>query len=109
MTGLYIHIPFCVKKCKYCDFNSYSNCENLYEDYFLCLNKEIEKYKDLTFDTVYIGGGTPTVPPNYYLTRLVENIKNKTENCEITVECNPGTVSFDDFKNFSNVQRRKTH
>ena len=103
MTGLYIHIPFCVKKCKYCDFNSYSNCENLYEDYFLCLNKEIEKYNNLTFDTVYIGGGTPTVPPNHYLTELVENIKNKAENCEITVECNPGTVSFDDFKNLKSA------
>lgn len=99
MTGLYIHIPFCVKKCKYCDFNSYSNCSDLYEDYFKCLDREIQRIENITFDTIYIGGGTPTVPPNYYLTKLVESIKNRTENCEITVECNPGTVTLSDFEN----------
>ncbi|MBE7011668.1 MAG: oxygen-independent coproporphyrinogen III oxidase [Ruminococcaceae bacterium] len=103
MTGLYIHIPFCVKKCKYCDFNSYSGCESLYEDYFMCLEKEIEKYEDVLFDTVYIGGGTPTVPPNYLLIGLIEKIKNKTEDCEITVECNPGTVMLTDFENLKSV------
>ncbi len=100
MTGLYIHIPFCVQKCKYCDFNSFSGLEDLFEDYFLCLEKEILKTAEdgAIFDTVYIGGGTPTAPPNKYLVNLIKSIKNITENCEITVECNPGTVSFDELK-----------
>ncbi len=100
MPGLYIHIPFCKQKCKYCDFNSFSGLEDLFEDYFLCLEKEIKAVaaENLVFDTVYIGGGTPTAPPNYYLTGLIEKIKNITSDCEITVECNPGTVSYDDLK-----------
>lgn len=99
MTGLYIHIPFCVRKCKYCDFNSYSGYADLYEQYFSCLEKELENYKNIIFDTIYIGGGTPTVPPNHYLKNLIKNITNKTADCEITVECNPGTVSLSDFEN----------
>lgn len=93
MAGLYIHIPFCVKKCNYCDFNSYGGFESLFEDYFLCLKKELSCLKEKVFDTVYIGGGTPTAPPNKYLTDLIENIPNLKKVSEITVECNPGTVS----------------
>ncbi len=101
MCGLYIHIPFCKKKCKYCDFNSYCGLEDLHEAYFACLEKEVaETAKNgVIFDTVYIGGGTPTAPDNRYLVNLIKNIKNKTDDAEITVECNPGTVSFDDLKN----------
>ncbi|MBR2916662.1 MAG: radical SAM protein, partial [Clostridia bacterium] len=101
MCGLYIHIPFCIKKCKYCDFNSFSNMENLFEDYFACIKKEIDRIKTegLVFDTVYIGGGTPTAVPNHFLTEVIKSIENRTENCEITVECNPGTVSKDDLEN----------
>ncbi len=101
MTGLYVHIPFCVQKCKYCDFNSFSGLEDLFEDYFVCLEKEIAKTADqgIIFDTVYIGGGTPTAPPNKYLVNLIKSIKNVTQNCEITVECNPGTASLLDLEN----------
>ena len=101
MTGLYIHIPFCVKKCSYCDFNSYSNCENLFDSYFKCLKKEIIRVREegVVFDTVYIGGGTPTFPPNHYLTDLIKYIDNITADCEITVECNPKTVSPEDLEN----------
>ena len=101
MCGLYIHIPFCVQKCKYCDFNSFSGLEGLFDDYFSCLDKEIERTKkngDI-FDTIYIGGGTPTAVDNFYLTGLIKSITNRTENCEITVECNPGTAGFDDLIN----------
>ncbi len=102
MCGLYVHIPFCVKKCKYCDFNSFSGfSEEIQSEYFSCLEKEVEKtIKDgLIFDTVYIGGGTPTAPPNYLLVNLIKSITNRTEDCEITVECNPGTVTFAELQN----------
>lgn len=101
MCGLYIHIPFCVKKCKYCDFNSFCNMEDLFEDYFLCLKSEIARIKaeGVVFDTVYFGGGTPTAVPNYYLTDLIKAIDNRTNDAEITVECNPGTVSKEDLEN----------
>ncbi len=105
MTGLYIHIPFCKQKCKYCDFNSFSGLEGLFEDYFLCLEKEIEftAQKGLLFDTVYIGGGTPTAPPNKYLVKLIKSVKNVTSGCEITVECNPGTVTYSDLVSLKNA------
>lgn len=101
MCGLYIHIPFCIKKCKYCDFNSYCGLDDLHEAYFACLEKEVlEAAKNgVIFDTVYIGGGTPTAVDNKYLVNLIKNIKNKTDDAEVTVECNPGTVSFNDLKN----------
>ncbi len=101
MCGLYIHIPFCKAKCKYCDFNSFCNMENLFEDYFECLKSEITRIKaeEVVFDTVYIGGGTPTAVPNHYLTDLIKSVNNRTKDAEITVECNPGTVSEKDLEN----------
>ena len=100
MTGLYIHIPFCKKKCNYCDFNSYCGLDDMHEAYFSCIEKEVlQTAKDgIVFDTVYIGGGTPTVPDNKYLVNLIKNIKNITSDAEVTVECNPGTVSLEDLK-----------
>ena len=100
MCGLYIHIPFCVKKCKYCDFNSFCNMEDLFEDYFVCLKSEIARIKaeGVVVDTIYIGGGTPTAVPCHYLTDLIEQIDNRAKDAEITVECNPGTVSKDDLQ-----------
>lgn len=105
MCGLYIHIPFCVKKCKYCDFNSFSGLDGLVPDYLACLQKEIEEIKKngSVFDTIYIGGGTPTAMDNSYLTGLIEGVTNRTDDCEITVECNPGTVSQADLKNLRNA------
>ncbi len=65
MAGIYIHIPFCKHKCTYCDFTSFPNRLNFAEAYLACVIKEIEmrgeQLKEKTFDTVYIGGGTPSV------------------------------------------------
>ncbi|GAA0181923.1 radical SAM family heme chaperone HemW [Clostridium sediminicola] len=92
--SLYIHIPFCMKKCLYCDFPSYSNMESYMMDYSNALAKEIEKLDYDNFYTIFIGGGTPT-----YLSlegwRIISNaIKNKIKNkfTEFTVEVNPGTA-----------------
>ena len=63
--GIYVHIPFCIRKCNYCDFPSYSNMDNIFSQYTNALCKEIEfvseKYKNGLVDTIFFGGGTPSV------------------------------------------------
>lgn len=93
--GLYLHIPFCVKKCGYCDFYSVEDRE-LMKEYVSALLLHIRSYGKVcsgyTVDTVYIGGGTPTCLGPKYLGRILQEIRNKfplTEDVEITVECNP--------------------
>ena len=67
MSGIYLHIPFCKHKCTYCDFTSFPNRLNFAEAYMACLYKEVAErgkmYAGRTFDTVYIGGGTPSIRP----------------------------------------------
>ena len=67
MKGLYIHIPFCAKKCEYCDFVSFPGCDGKFEDYVDALIKEMEIYKGAKLDTVFIGGGTPSVLPSFLI------------------------------------------
>lgn len=100
--GIYIHIPFCIKKCEYCDFISYSDKFELQEEYIKKLieeindNKEVLKNNKIT--TIYMGGGTPSsLKPELIkevLNKIYEiaNIRNK-ENIEITIEVNPGTAT----------------
>lgn len=95
MRGLYIHIPFCLSKCNYCDFNSYAGCLFKAPAYVNALLKEGEKYKGEKVDTVYIGGGTPTILNLYDISRLITGIKDIfsfDENTEFTVEMNPATA-----------------
>ena len=98
--GLYIHIPFCIKKCKYCDFYSACFCESVYKNYFTALVREIEtwgKRINRTVDTVYIGGGTPSVM-GADIIPLINAIRENFSllpGAEITTECNPSLdVSF---------------
>lgn len=95
--GIYIHIPFCQKKCKYCDFASYdryNKCEQ--EKYIEALIKEIQNCKEnYVVNTIYIGGGTPSIISGDLIEKIIKVIKEKFilyENCEITLEINPGTV-----------------
>ena len=75
MKSLYVHIPFCVQKCLYCDFNSYSGKENLIEEYIIALKKEIQSYNFNSFKTVYFGGGTPSIIPAKYIAEIMKNIQ----------------------------------
>lgn len=100
MAGIYLHIPFCRHKCTYCDFTSFPNRLQFAEAYMACLYKEIElrgeQLKDMTFDTVYFGGGTPSViDPDYIYGAMKQITKcfRLAKNPEITIEMNPGTVS----------------
>lgn len=109
--GLYVHIPFCKKKCEYCDFKSYAGKEKLIEEYIKWLNYEIEEvgegnrldYENGLDDlaivkTVYIGGGTPSFIESKYIVEILKNIRENftlEDNAEITIELNPGTVDKD--------------
>ena len=106
--GIYIHIPFCVKKCPYCDFTSFTP-ETLPEDqYIKALIREIEVRRkadveeEASVETVYFGGGTPSLlSPNSVKNLLIAISKEFTlKEPEITIEANPGTVDFDKLKGF---------
>lgn len=108
--GLYIHIPFCKKKCSYCDFISFANKNNLIKDYIKALKKEIQFNKnravDYIIDTIYIGGGTPSYIDEKYVVELLEEIKqnyNIDGAAEITIEVNPGTVNKEKLEAYKNA------
>lgn len=95
MAGLYLHVPFCRRKCAYCDFVSFPDYSR--EDiYFVALTAELRKYaplmKDRVFDTVFIGGGTPTTLKAGRIAALLREARrdfNIAEDAEITCEANP--------------------
>ena len=94
--GIYIHIPFCIKKCDYCDFISYCDKNNLIEVYIEKLKEEITNNldnKEYTVKTIYIGGGTPSSIDSKDIVEILNTIKEKCnlENAEVTIELNPGT------------------
>jgi putative oxygen-independent coproporphyrinogen III oxidase len=99
--GLYIHIPFCAKKCDYCDFLSGPASEEQIKAYFDALLAEIESYQGLTqpyiVPTLFIGGGTPSVVhPSYIeatLNKISQVFQIDRSNLEATIEINPGTVT----------------
>ena len=95
--GLYIHIPFCASKCAYCDFLSFEGTEEaLQKRYVGALKREISaSCKEIFYDTVYIGGGTPTALPSPLLSSLFSGDWrfNLTDDVEITVEMNPCITS----------------
>lgn len=100
--GIYIHIPFCAKKCYYCDFISYPNMKEKQKEYIEAVKKEIQSYnlENYNVTTIYIGGGTPSYIKSEYIVEILELLKNKLkanetkfENMEITIEVNPGTVT----------------
>ena len=96
MHGIYIHIPFCVKKCNYCDFASYPDRLSLQDEYISSLIKEMETRRGLKVNTVYIGGGTPSVLSEINIKKLLDAVKDifvLSDDTEFTMEVNPGTVS----------------
>ena len=99
LFGLYIHIPFCVQKCRYCDFLSFPAGEDEKADYVTLLCEELEKrstcFSDHSIATVYVGGGTPSCLSAEQMNRIFEKVKacyRLQEEAEVTVEVNPGTV-----------------
>jgi len=97
MASLYLHIPFCERKCIYCDFYSIENMSPM-APFISTLHKEIDLYKEHSseqFTTIFLGGGTPSLLPAYEIKRILDHLHDTfrvTEDAEITVETNPGTV-----------------
>ena len=100
MLGLYLHIPFCRQKCVYCDFPSYAGTERFYDGYVQALCREIDAspYAGRAADTVYFGGGTPSLLPEGALPEILVHFRRRfslTEDAEITVEANPESLTAD--------------
>lgn len=95
---LYVHIPFCVRKCNYCDFLSFPAGEDFRKRYVDNVIKEIQQAQDRGNDvvsSVFFGGGTPSILPGEEIARILAALEKKyafLPEAEITVECNPGTV-----------------
>ncbi|CAN5487154.1 radical SAM family heme chaperone HemW [soil metagenome] len=108
--GLYIHIPFCEKKCPYCDFNTYANLNSLFPTTVDALCTEMEQWRAhlgaRPLTSIFLGGGTPTVLTASQLTQLFETVHRCFQlapNCEITCEANPGTVDRPKFRALHNL------
>ena len=108
--SIYIHYPFCKSKCPYCDFNSYCNLKIDEEELIKAYLNEIEYYKDIIkdkiIDTIYFGGGTPSLMSE----KLLSNIMNKinslykiNQNCEISLESNPNSINYEKLKSFKDI------
>jgi oxygen-independent coproporphyrinogen-3 oxidase len=105
--GVYIHIPFCKAKCYYCDFNSYSGREHLAGSYFSALKDEIisrsAAIRDRRVSSVFIGGGTPSLVEPEHIRGLLEVCSkhlNIDKDAEISMESNPGTLSYENLKQY---------
>ena len=99
-NGLYFHIPFCRSKCPYCDFYSIKYNEAEAEKYTDLICNEIKKYNG-KFDTIYFGGGTPSIINPSFIKRIIDESKSHFEiedNAEITVECNPSSDLSETFE-----------
>ena len=112
-AGLYIHIPFCLSKCDYCDFYSLRADDGMMDAYLLALQRSLRLLGSQTadtFDTVYIGGGTPSVFGAKRLTETLDTVRRSfrlTDDAQITVECNPSSVTAElaDALAFAGVNR----
>lgn len=98
--GVYIHIPFCRRKCPYCDFYSVVADDNKIHEYAVSLIRNISGFdsKNAEIDTIYFGGGTPSLMSSDDVGNIIDAVRqsfNLLSNAEITLEANPCTVSFD--------------
>lgn len=115
--SFYVHIPYCVKRCGYCDFNTYTpselrdggTLETVSHDYIDVVLREIDiafKQAPGSVPTIFFGGGTPSLLPARDLGRVISSIRQKwdvAEDCEITLEANPDTVNAQKLREFREV------
>ena len=108
--GIYIHIPFCYKKCFYCDFVSYENKEDIIEEYIDALCMEIlqnaEILSEYTISTIYFGGGTPSYIDSKYIAKVMDTLKLFVTDAsplkEVTIEVNPNSTSLEKLTDYYN-------
>lgn len=108
--GLYLHFPFCVRKCRYCDFLSFPSDEAGREIYLERLKEEIKArgavYQDYNIETLFIGGGTPSLMTGQQLTELLDTVRvsfSVSPVSEWTMECNPGTTDAETLRIYRNA------
>ena len=109
--SLYIHIPWCIKKCPYCDFNSHVARQTIPEKKYLKaliadFNQQLVYRQGRQIQTIFIGGGTPSLmSPDFYQSLLDKIAPYLSANVEITLEANPGTIDFDSdkFKRYRDI------
>lgn len=103
--GIYIHVPFCGKKCDYCDFYSESYRKDTVSEYVSAVIRNLKAYSDKSrlTDTVYFGGGTPSLLSPEQIEMILDEVKNSfslSGNPEITLEANPNTIDFNKLEKF---------
>ena len=108
--GIYVHIPFCKRKCSYCDFKSFSNIDEINQKKYVdALIKEIQNSQNTNkyiVTTIYIGGGTPSFINENYIKDILQAIYKKWEiknDVEITIEVNPGTITKEKLEAYKNM------
>ena len=109
--GLYLHVPFCRKKCRYCDFLSFEcNDDSLLTEYSSALIREIQlRYREWPYrvvDSIYIGGGTPSIMPAEDMVRILSEVREHfllDNDCEITIEANPATLTEEKLEAYLNA------
>jgi len=90
--GVYVHIPFCAKRCDYCAFATWTDRDHLIDEYVAACRTEIRRAACRPATSVFFGGGTPSLLPGYALASILAEI-DRVPGAEVTVECNPDTVS----------------
>ena len=106
MYGIYIHIPFCIRKCPYCDFYSVPKEHDLCGRFLNALKNEILSFDPVEADTIYFGGGTPSLLTPEEISDIISLLRKHnriTEDAEITMECNPATVDVEQLRGFRNA------
>lgn len=108
--SIYLHYPFCKSKCPYCDFNSYCNIKIDEDSLIEAYRNEINYYKNYItkkdINTIYFGGGTPSLMSEKLLNSILKNISsigNISSDCEITAEANPNSATFEKLNNFNKI------
>ena len=103
--ALYLHIPYCLHKCGYCDFNSHPENREESTHYVEALLQELKNYsatlKNSSVPTIFVGGGTPTILPPSQLKKILDTVRQSfdlTADCEITIEANPATIKQETFQ-----------
>ena len=102
IDAIYIHIPFCDKKCEYCDFCTFVRMEKEYRKYVDHLIREIRMYPKFKYDTIYFGGGTPSVLPVGMIKEIMDEL-DWTGNAEITLELNPTDMTLEKLKEIREI------
>ena len=109
-TGLYVHLPWCVKKCPYCDFNSHESKDPDFARYMSVLKRNllfyVQTYQISEFNSVFLGGGTPSLFPPSLIAKLIQTLQAHSlihDTTEITMEANPGTLEEKNLEGFCNA------